>query len=109
MIPKGPEIRTTTNEDPEGKLAFREGMLVQFSGNTTGRTSLRIINLNYPDIARDVRQGQHILIDDGELDFEILSVDSDSGLIAARCLNDGELGSRKSVNIPGAPTSGCRH
>ena len=99
---KGPEIRTTTNEDPEGKLAFREGMLVQFSGNTTGRTSLRIINLNYPDIARDVRQGQHILIDDGELDFEILSVDSDSGLIAARCLNDGELGSRKSVNIPGS-------
>ena len=97
---KGPEIRTTTNEDPEGKLAFREGMLVQFSGNTTGRTSLRIINLNYPDIARDVRPGQHILIDDGELDFEILSVDSDSGLIAARCLNDGELGSRKSVNIP---------
>lgn len=99
---KGPEIRTTTNEDPEGKLTFREGMLVQFSGNTTGRTSLRMINLNYADIARDVRPGQHILIDDGELDFEILSVDSDSGLIAARCLNDGELGSRKSVNIPGS-------
>lgn len=98
---KGPEIRTTTNEDPEGKIAFREGMLVQFSGDATMSTGIRRINLNYADIARDVRPGVHFLIDDGELDFEILNVDADSGLITARCLNDGMLGSRKSVNIPG--------
>ncbi|MDE6332485.1 MAG: pyruvate kinase, partial [Muribaculaceae bacterium] len=98
---KGPEIRTTTNEVPEGKISFREGMLVQFAGNTTECTTARRINLNYDGIARDAKPGLHFLIDDGELDFEILSVDSDSGIIVARCLNDGELGSRKSVNIPG--------
>lgn len=98
---KGPEIRTTTNEDPNGKIDFREGMLVQFTGNTTAPTSQKVINLNYADIARDVEPGLHFLIDDGELDFEILSVDPATGIISARCRNDGQLGSRKSVNIPG--------
>lgn len=98
---KGPEIRTTTNEDPQSVIPFHEGMLVQFAGNTSEPTTSRLINLNYAEIARDVRPGLHFLIDDGELDFEILNVDADAGLITARCLNDGNLGSRKSVNIPG--------
>lgn len=36
------------------------------------------------------------------LDFLILDVDTATGIIRARCLNDGGLGSRKSVNIPGS-------
>ncbi|MDE6330876.1 MAG: pyruvate kinase [Muribaculaceae bacterium] len=98
---KGPEIRTTTNEDPSESIAFREGQLVQFAGDTTLPTTSRRINLNYEGIVADVKVGHHFLIDDGELDFEILSIDTATGLIAARCLNDGMLGSRKSVNIPG--------
>ncbi|MDE7393521.1 MAG: pyruvate kinase, partial [Muribaculaceae bacterium] len=48
----------------------------------------------------DIAPGMHLLIDDGELDFVIDSIDDD--VIHATALNEGSLGSRKSVNIPGA-------
>ena len=99
---KGPEIRTTANENPDDKIFFREGNIVEFTGNTSESTSQKRICLNYAGIAADVRPGMHFLIDDGELDFLIESVDPTSGVITARCLNDGWLGSRKSVNIPGS-------
>lgn len=98
---KGPEIRTTVNASPDEKIFFREGQLVEFCGDLQCATTSGRICLNYEDIAADVRAGLHFLIDDGELDFEILAVDAESGVISARCLNDGMLGSRKSVNIPG--------
>lgn len=98
---KGPEIRTTANADPDSKIAFCEGVVVEFSGRVDEPTTSGRINLNYADIAADVRPGLHFLLDDGELDFEIIGVDRSTGLITARCQNDGELGSRKSVNIPG--------
>ena len=99
---KGPEIRTTTNAEPNDKIAFTEGMEVEFCGNPSEPTTSGRICLNYPDIAKDVRTGMHFLIDDGELDFLILDIIPSTGLIRARCLNDGSLGSRKSVNIPGS-------
>lgn len=99
---KGPEIRTTANESPDDKIFFREGMRVEFIGNASESTTERRICLNYPDIAKDVHPGMHFLIDDGELDFLIENIDEATGLISTRCLNDGALGSRKSVNIPGS-------
>lgn len=99
---KGPEIRTTANENPDDKLFFLEGARVEFVGNPSGSTSQSRIALNYAGIARDVRPGMHFLIDDGELDFLIEEVDPVTGIIRARCMNDGTLASRKSVNIPGS-------
>lgn len=99
---KGPEIRTTANEVPDDKIFFREGNEVEFVGNSSESTTHSRICLNYADIANDVHEGMHFLIDDGELDFLIESVDKATGVIRARCLNDGQLGSRKSVNIPGS-------
>ncbi|MDE6277951.1 MAG: pyruvate kinase [Muribaculaceae bacterium] len=99
---KGPEIRTTANEAPDDKIFFREGNEVEFVGNSSESTTRRRICLNYADIASDVHEGMHFLIDDGELDFLIEGVDAATGVIRARCLNDGQLGSRKSVNIPGS-------
>ncbi len=97
---KGPEIRTTVNADPEAKIFFREGMETEFAGRPSESTTARRVCLTYADIARDVRPGMHFLIDDGELDFIITAVDEAQGIVSARCLNDGALGSRKSVNIP---------
>ena len=99
---KGPEIRTTVNAEPNDKIAFREGMEVEFCGHVSEPTTAERICLNYSEIAQDVHPGMHFLIDDGELDFLILDIDTATGIIRARCLNDGGLGSRKSVNIPGS-------
>ena len=99
MDTKGPEIRTTTNVDDEN-VVFTAGMEVDVAGEPESLTSASRICLSYPDIANDVKEGMHLLIDDGELDFLIEKIDG--GVLKCRVQNDGELGSRKSVNIPGA-------
>ncbi len=98
MDTKGPEIRTTVTEtgDP---VEFHAGDNVIFIGNPEGQTSSKIINLNYSDIANAVRPGDRVLIDDGELEFTIISIEGKE--IHATADNDGSLGSRKSVNLPG--------
>ena len=98
---KGPEIRTTNNDFPDRDtpIDIAAGDKIRFIGNPDALSSHDCIALSYPDIARDVRPGIHILIDDGELDFIIDAIDGDT--IWATALNAGRLGARKSVNIPG--------
>lgn len=98
MDTKGPEIRTTTNSD-DADIVFCEGDKVTFKGNLSGVTTHECICLSYADIAKDVAAGVHFLIDDGEIDFLIDSIEGDT--IYATAQNGGKLGSRKSVNIPG--------
>ncbi|MDE7097307.1 MAG: pyruvate kinase, partial [Muribaculaceae bacterium] len=75
------------------------GDAVTFYGNPDGKTSTSVICLNYSDIANVVKPGDRVLIDDGELEFTIKEIDGKS--IKAVADNDGSLGSRKSVNLPG--------
>lgn len=98
MDTKGPEIRTTVTVtgDP---VVFHTGDVVKIYGNPEGKTSAKEINLNYPAIAKVLTPGVKMLIDDGELEFDITEIDGDT--ITGVAANDGELGSRKSVNLPG--------
>lgn len=98
MDTKGPEIRTTVTETGE-PIQFHTCDEVLFFGEPDGKTSQHRICLNYPHIAEDVKVGDRFLIDDGELEFDILSIDGKA--IKTRAANDGLLGSRKSVNVPG--------
>lgn len=98
MDTKGPEIRTTTNAGDEN-ITVTEGMKVTFVGAPDEPSTAQRVCLSYPDIAKDVRPGCHLLIDDGELDFVVNAIEG--GVIHATATNAGSLGSRKSVNIPG--------
>ena len=98
MDTKGPEIRTTVTVTGE-PVEFHAGDVVTFYGNPDGKTSSKVINLNYAHIANVVKPGDRVLIDDGELEFTITSIEGDA--IRAMTDNDGTLGSRKSVNLPG--------
>lgn len=99
MDTKGPEVRTTTN-DGDADIKINEGDKISVVGNPNGITTHDTIYLSYAGIAEDVKVGAHLLIDDGELDFLIDSIES-NGIICCTALNNGMLGSRKSVNIPG--------
>ena len=57
------------------------------------------INLSYRDITKDVKVGDDLLFDDGELDMRI--VENNGPMLVAQVQNDGVLGAHKSVNIPG--------
>ena len=98
MDTKGPEIRTTVTADGNA-VVYHTDDIVTISGNPDGITTHDCICLNYPAIAPVLKPGDRLLIDDGEMEFEIVSVEKD--IVTARANNDGELGSRKSVNIPG--------
>lgn len=100
MDTKGPEIRTTTNAG-DAVIGVRSGLRVTVVGQPDTPTTRECICVSYKDIAKDVRAGMHLLIDDGEIDFLIDRIDED-GRLHCTAQNDGELGSRKSVNIPGA-------
>lgn len=97
---KGPEVRTTVLEgDAEEKRQFNAGDKVVFMANPEAKTNNELINVNYPGFVRDVPVGAHILLDDGALDFLVEKKESDK--LYATCQNNGKLGSRKSVNVPG--------
>lgn len=98
MDTKGPEIRTTVTADGE-PVAFTKGDEVEVVGNPDGKTSSEVICMNYPGIAQVLSPDSRILIDDGELEFVVTS--KADGRVRAVAANDGRLGSRKSVNLPG--------
>lgn len=92
---KGPEIRTTTCQQP---ITYKAGEEVSIIGNPLQDTTHDTIALSYEDIAADMHVGDHLLFDDGALDMEVTAIED--GLLRVRVTNDGVLGSHKSVNVP---------
>ena len=97
MDTKGPEIRTTIVENDN--LALRTGDAVKIIGNPDLLSTRECIGVNYPYFVRDLNVGDDILFDDGEI--ELIVESKDDTYLYCRVQNDGDLGSRKSVNIPG--------
>jgi len=93
---KGPEIRTTGVAEP---IQYKSGDIVKIFGRPEMETTHDILNVSYPDIANDVKVGDSILFDDGELDMKVLDVQGP--MLVTQVQNDGKLGARKSVNVPG--------
>lgn len=93
---KGPEVRTTVSDDD---IQLEAGQEIVLAGNPDEKTTSEKICVSYPDIADDLSVGSHLLIDDGEIDLEVTGK-SEEGLRCA-IMNNGVLGSRKSVNVPG--------
>ena len=98
---KGPEIRTTAFPDDYTvkALIFEPGEKVRMVGNPEGRTTHDEISMNYANFCTDVPVGATVLIDDGEIAFTIIEKQGD--VLIAEAQNHGELGQRKSVNVPG--------
>ena len=93
---KGPEVRSTTVKEP---INYKTGDVVKIFGRPEMETTHDIVNLSYKDFCSDVHVGDHVLFDDGALDM--LVIENTGPMIVARVENDGVLGARKSVNVPG--------
>ena len=93
---KGPEIRTGLLEGGK-KVTIKEGSefilyTEEMTGNETGCC------VTYPGLAKDVKAGDRILIDDGLIELKVKQIKS--GNIVCHVENGGELGERKGVNVP---------
>ena len=93
---KGPEVRTTGCAEP---IQFWEGDMVKIFGRPEMDSTHEMINLSYTNFASDVREGCHILFDDGAIDMEVMAINGPA--VIAQVKNDGVLGAHKSVNVPG--------
>ena len=102
MDTKGPELRTTSIEN-EGRIDFKTGDIVKFVGNPDILTTKEQIAINYKNFVNDLSVGGYILIDDGEIEFRVTEKTEDHLVAVAE--NNGELGARKSVNVPGVRIS----
>ena len=101
MDTKGPEVRTTIIEGEAGneKIQIKSGDIIKIAGDAAKKSRPGEVYVTYPDFVKDVKVGDHILFDDGEIDVMVLSKDDTS--LTCEAQNEGELGSRKSVNVPG--------
>ena len=93
---KGPEIRTTVAEEP---IALKTGDSICVQGNPAGISSREGLYVSYPNFVQDMKEGDSLLIDDGEVELLVTKKADDCLLCVVQ--NDGEIGSRKSVNVPG--------
>ena len=93
---KGPEIRTTGCESP---IHYNTGDVVKIFGRPEVDTEHDIINLSYRNFAQDIHIGDDILFDDGALAMKVLDINGPA--VIAQVQNEGNLGSHKSVNVPG--------
>lgn len=93
---KGPEVRTTGTDTP---IAYEAGEKVTIVGNPEQECEHDTVCVSYPDFVKDVKIGDDVLFDDGELDMKV--IENDGNKITAEVMNNGTLGSHKSVNVPG--------
>ena len=98
---KGGEIRTGKRQQP---LEVHKGEEVVFyppSMSSPPSERGNCIEVSYDNFYVDVKETDTILIDNGELAFDIVSV-HDDGTVIARARNDGSVGDCRHINLPGA-------
>lgn len=93
---KGPEIRTTASDQP---IILTKGSTMIIEGDPDRKSTQERICVNYSGFAEDVPDGSLVLFDDGEIELRVLHKNGNAVVCSVE--NDGELGSRKSVNVPG--------
>lgn len=93
---KGPEIRTGVLENG-GKVLLREGEEFTLTATEMAGTEKKVYQM-YPQLSKDVKPGDTILIDDGLIGLKVKEIQGKD--IVCRVVNGGELGQRKGINVP---------
>lgn len=97
----GPKIRVGVL--PQKEIELTPGSEVTITSREVAAES-GLIPTEYENLAADVKPGASILLDDGKLEFEVLSV-KDGTDVACRIVRGGKLKSRKGINLPGVNVS----
>lgn len=91
---KGPEIRVKQVE--QDTVLEQDDRVTLTEKDTIGNSDT--IPINYPELLNHLQEGDHILIDDGEIELEVLEVNDTAH---CRVIYGGPLTTGRSVNVPG--------
>lgn len=92
---KGPEIRIKTFKD--GMIRIEQGQAFTLTSEDVEGDETKV-SVTYKDIANDLKANDRVLIDDGLVEFTVISVDVKN--VYMKAVNSGELSDRKGVNLP---------
>lgn len=98
---QGPKLRIGMVEQNEAIL--NPGDEVTFTNKECIGTAKQLY-MTYPQFAKDVKVGETILIDDGKLQFTVMSTNL-KDTVVAKAINGGVLSSKKGVNLPNTKIS----
>lgn len=93
---KGPEIRIRTFK--EGKVELVEGQEFTLTSDDIEGTNEKV-SVTYEDLYKDLKPGDSVLIDDGLIGLEVVSIEGKE--IHCVVKNGGMVSDRKGVNLPG--------
>ena len=95
---KGPEIRTGTLAGGV-PLPLSAGQSIVLTTDSRADGSYGRVFQSCPALAGSLSLGARLLLDDGLIELTVERFDGDD--VECRVLNDGALGQRKSINVPG--------
>ncbi len=93
---QGPKIRT--GKVPGGTVLLPENHELILTTDDVECTA-DLVSISYQQFARDVAEGDHVLIDDGKLELRVMEK-IDHTRVRAKVIYGGLLSSKKGVNMP---------
>ncbi|MGK0414633.1 MAG: pyruvate kinase, partial [Polaribacter sp.] len=97
---QGPKLRVGVMEDG---VELIDGDTFTFTTDKCIGTKEKAF-MTYQRFPKDVKVGEHILVDDGKLMFEVLSTNKENEVVV-KVIVGGELKSKKGVNLPNTAIS----
>ena len=98
---QGPKLRVGKMKDG---IVVETGDRIVFTTEKIEEGTADHVYMNYQSFPKDVKAGEHILLDDGKLIFEVESTDGQSEVVAS-VVQGGPLKSNKGVNLPNTEVS----
>lgn len=92
---KGPEYRIKTFKNE--KVNIREGQTFTFTTKEVEGNE-EIVSVNYDGLAKDLKVGDRVLVNNGLLIFEVTEVTDDE--VITKAIAGGEMSNRKSMSFP---------
>jgi pyruvate kinase len=93
---QGPKLRIGMVENNE--IFLESGRRIMLTSEESTSTPEKLY-IRYDQLAKDVKPGERILLDDGKITLEAVSADADK-LVEAIIVHGGKLSSKKGVNFP---------
>ena len=97
---QGPKIRVGAMQNDA--VTLRRGDMVTLTTRKIKGT-VSAIPVTYPRLAKDLRAGETILLDDGRLELKVIKKEANA--LRCRVIRGGALKSNKGINLPGSRIS----
>src|SRR5262249_15792267 len=100
MDTQGPAIRTGDLPLP---LHLKPGDVFEFTVKGAHSEEEKSVDVNYPNLIKDIEEGDTVLVDNGVIRLKVL--EKLHRRMRCEVLTEGELGSRRHINLPGVKIS----